>query len=208
MRNKFKYLVLMLFIFLIGIVSVSAKTCTIEEIGELKNRAGEITSTYDLIENPSYYYFAMDFYNLDPSLYFVEINNPSQHFKAVDETNSLRIPNLTIDRVTKNIFEVYAADQECTTEVLRNIEITLPRYNVYSDTPICNEFPDHVLCKELLMTDESISFSELEQEIKVYKENLDKENPDIIKLVTNSWILFAFLGFIIVVALIYYFIKR
>lgn len=208
MKYKTSQLIMILTIFLSGILSVSAKQCTVEEIGILKKRAEEITVITEMIETDAYYSNLIHLYNLDPSLYLVPVNDPDSHLKSEDETNSITIESYTIDHVITSTFKVYAEDQDCTSEVLRTVEVVIPRFNQYSTLPECQESPDYPLCKKVLYTDESKPFSELKSELLKYKEDKEKNQQQIVKTENKTLVWYIIGGIIIVSGGTYFFVKR
>ena len=172
------------------------------DLRELESLANKVKITYNLVEK-DYYYFDLYFNNLHDDIFLSSIGFGQGDIKKPEDSTTYIEQVYGIDNIIKNKFLVYATDGSCQGGALREIELTLPKYNEMSNTPICKNNPNYHLCKKLLFTDNNISYLELASKIE---ETLPKEIKVIEKDVVNNNIYYyiaAGAGIIIIAGIIY-----
>lgn len=201
MKNKKNYLLLLIAVLFLGIATVHASdtsTCDTVTKGKLRQSASNIKANYiveeesitdNLEEGEQTYtnrYLVIKIYNLSTGMYVeVQSSVPSvSNVQTVSKTyyrtdmspdGSISLRQDNFPYLVNYKITVYASvDSPCSGTVLRKINITLPKYNSYSNLDICDGLEDYYLCQEYITYDiDDKSF-------------LTKLNEYKSKLVTNS----------------------
>lgn len=61
-------------------------------------------------------------------------------------------------------FDIYS--NTCDSSSLRTIEYRVPKYNMYSEEPICQEYPNSTLCQDFITVDINMSNRDFNDEVK------------------------------------------
>jgi len=166
--SKTKYLIPILILSLLCPLKIKA-ACTEEEKKEFKKIEDEYKITYEFdTETKDYNLF----------LYFPKTNLYSYAFTeemfnkmelVENSTNVVKYPNVNSGN---HEFYVVGKTSSCN-EVLKTIEIKLPKYNKYSEDPLCNGIEEFVLCHPTY--DKDIDYETFVSRVNSYKKKLEKE---------------------------------
>lgn len=114
-------------------------------------------------------------------------------------------------------YNIYSNDKNCYGEQLLTKTISLPSINFYSFYDECKQYPNFKYCQK--WGELAISEQEFKEAIADYKDTLKARNKDNIKekssfwdividVLENNMIMFIIFGSVILIFLIYVFIKR
>ena len=100
-------------------------------------------------------------------------------------------------------FEIYSS--KCEGNVLRTIDHRIPKYNSYSEEPICKEYPNSELCQDFITTDLNLKNKDFKDEVKKSKtvtiDNNSKEideNERKPKNFFQKYLIYFIIGFIVI----------
>ncbi len=77
--------------------------------------------------------------------------------------------------ITKYKISVYATQGDCSNELLREMNIVVPKINLYANYQICEEAKGFYLCQEYINTDEEIGEDDFFQKAESYMKKIAKE---------------------------------
>ena len=147
---------LLIVLFLFNCLQVNAEC----QEYKIRSLAEKVNIRYNLVEE-DYYYFDLIFSNLDESIIVTSKNNPSFTISGMDgKTNHIE-KIYGIDQIMKTTFQVFALDQSCVAGTIREIEITLPKYNELANTEFCQKNPQKSGCQKLIFIDNKDSYSNM-----------------------------------------------
>lgn len=173
--------------------------CTYDTQKELQILASNITISYitgeELIETDDVdipeserdetyyykqYYFDIKIYNMNSRFYIKATDMDRGEIYTLDYQNIGDDGAITI-RVEASgeekrnwKFEIYTYEMNCINDRIRQIKLTLPMYNYYSELEICNDIPDFYMCRQFITT--TIDSSDFYKIVNDYKEKLDDRN--------------------------------
>lgn len=170
--KKYVYLLLFMFLFMSFPNMTKANTCMNSEKVKWQEIAKKISYSYDYLEFNEVAVFQIKLINIDPTLIIKDAKS--------DKTYSAANGELILDGYNsgKNYrFNVYANDSNCGGISLYTFYVSLPYYNSYYKSSLCQGIEDFKYCQK--WTRQPSSQSEFESSIKQYKESLEKEdNPN------------------------------
>ncbi len=210
-----KVLVLVPFMLFLCFTNYVYAECDYETQAKINNAAGAVRAEYEtfLYENDyydetygeyvtdSYWYGLIHIYNITEDIYINVIDNNGNSRKyTIDDVsadNVIYVGTGMANEVKKYKIEVYATDSSCIDNVIRTIDISIPRYNLFSIYSQCDEYPDYYYCSEFVFLD-NISEKEFYKGIEDYakrKEEEDKEGiiGQAVDLLKNNWVPIAIL---------------
>ncbi len=195
---KKRSLLFILFISVFMFVGVAKadedKTCNAVSLNELRTKAANIKVTYEagiklsgfdgsdaeLDEDGgigSYIRFIdIKIYNITSDLYvlvegdFVDKNTAVATLKNVGADGAATIRIKLLDEIRTYNFTVFSDAYGCSSQTLRKIKLTVPRFNYYSDLDICEDIPDYYLCQSFVTYD--IDGSTFFKKVEDYKAKL------------------------------------
>lgn len=191
--KKFKYVVLAVFMFLF-MGSVNAEVCSYETKAKINNEAANVKvdyetyeykqnindPTYDEVIEDSTWYGLIHIYNLTDNLSFkvIDKNGKKYEYSYSNTNNGEFTINTGIAMSVKNyIVELYYADSDCGKSSVRTFNVTIPRYNIYSDYGECIGNEDYYYCKQFVTLDD-IKESEFKSGVKAYSEERKKKQQE------------------------------
>ena len=191
-----------------ALITNAASKCDYSELAEINQEAANVKVTYEekleLLEKgelgkadledgatpPDLYtrYFTVNITNVTDNLYvkiYNSVDNTTKIFSSSDAVNGIvsyrwddigDIANLTV--------RVYTSTKtSCSNEEVLVQQVTLPKYNVYSETDYCETNPDDSICSQYVTKE--VTEEEFERKVeKQYKEDL-KEAQDSEKVVNK-----------------------
>lgn len=145
---------------------VKAQYCNYVDLAGFKKEAGNITYSYD--------------YSIqgDNALFDIKLNNLNQNlfFKINDKIYTYTRNELVLKGFNsgeKIVIYVYTNNEECKDEILRVININLPKYNPYYQLDICNGLENYSLCQK--WSNHNYSKTDFIIKVNEYKESLKKD---------------------------------
>jgi len=174
-----------------------AEECTEEKLKELKQQAENITVDIEFDEKN------IELDNFDTSYitiqgltngFYIYSKNQKYLYESTDN-----IDGKIIDTITADENKLYVYNDTCPNEIIREIKLTLKRYNPFSQYSECEGIDSNKLevCKEYIEKD--ITYQEFINKINEYKKNNDsKEIKEEIK--ENN--IYLIIGGILVVVII------
>ena len=77
----------------------------------------------------------------------------------------------------------------CSTEKLRTISMTLPKFNLMSNYDICNEIPDYYMCQTFVVNDYDMTEMEFKEkaEKEIKKREEEDKNIPIVDFFAKNW---------------------
>lgn len=197
MRKKVIYLLFMVATAITVVGKVEANTCSLEDRNALRAMAANVNVTYEEGSeeyNPEdgvyidTYFLDVKIYNLTSKMrvevYTDGVRKPDYFY--FDDLNgdgflSLRSANAT--KKMKYTIKLYGSSNDCFEQLLRTINITLPKYNYYSGYEICNGVTEFYMCQRF--TNYDFDPTTFYSSVYAYKEkinaqqNIIDENGDI-----------------------------
>lgn len=189
--------VITIILLLVFTINVNAAECSYEEQVKLNDIAATLKATYEEIDyetgEMSYYVdpetgiidtdrlekettkgFKVSLLNITDQIQ-VEVTN-----ETTGETNTYNASNtdngtviLTArpaDMIYNYKFVIRARGGDCTGTELRIMNLVVPKYNEYSDTSACTDYPNYQYCQKYLTTDLDIDFLTFYSGLDKYKE--------------------------------------
>lgn len=119
-------------------------------------------------------YLNIKIYNINSKINVIATNLDSKEkfnvtYKYIGTDGAVTIRRKLYNQLGNYKFEVYGAN-ECSSEVLRTMKLTLPRYNFLADMDMCSDIQDYYLCQRLVTYD--IDTGSAYALIDEYKESL------------------------------------
>ena len=165
---KKRYLTLTLALSLIG-MNKSYAACTQEQLDAFKLVEKEYKITYEL--------------NRSTKDYTVKLQeNENNKYEYVFSENLVKDKILSVENNTTIIERVYPGEytvyirskEELCNDNLKTITIKLPRYNIYSEDPLCDGIEEFYLCQETY--EKEIDRETFESRINTYKKSKEQQN--------------------------------
>ncbi len=111
-------------------------------------------------------------YNVSPELKVVLTSEDGTAIGHYDDSNDGVITFRNTDTKTiKNYKLEIQSDDVCMDKVIRTINLTLPKYNPYSEREICTEVPTYYLCQQFITYD--IDSEHFLKDVQNYKARLE-----------------------------------
>jgi len=127
------------------------------------------------------YDFSGKVYGLTRDLYIVvknSVNSESRTFSFSDARDGvITFSDLDENRIINYTIEVYAARGDCVRNLLRTFSLTIPKVNELRDFLVCQNAPEHYLCREFISTDWDFDIFEAATRVNEYIER-NKEAED------------------------------
>ena len=176
------YKILLLLVLTLSPYLVKAD-CTTEEIKHFREIEDDYKVTYEFDKETKTY--TLTFYNPEPDMYdFVITNGGFENNCETINDNSAVCTNVTSKNYT---IEVVGFTDSCE-DTLKTITLKLPKYNEYSEDPLCNGIEEFVLCQPTY--DKEIDRDTFESRVATYKKNLEsKETKEEVKVKEESKII-------------------
>jgi len=207
--------VILMFIFLMIIPSITKAECGYSEISRLQALATNLGFSYNYTETDeginSKVNFNITITNMVPELYIVDQTNIKVYY--YNQNKEVTIGNYKPGSTTR--FIVYGNSGACKGVEISNNYVTLPSYNRFYKDEVCNGVSDYKLCNRWSRVD--LSYSSFVKKVTEYKEQLNKEVPPVEQEKTVLEIIIDFLakysfyvfGFIIIVcSILIFYLKR
>ena len=164
-KNRFVYFFLFVVISLLLPKNIYAD-CTNEEKNNFKKIESEYTITYEYDKESNSYTIVLK--NPQPDTYGYKIaqNATGKYF---DLTTSNETPIVLSEYAPGNYtIEIYGKTETCK-DKLKTSSIDLPRYNKYSEDPLCDGIEEFYLCQETY--DKNIDYETFVERVNIYKNN-------------------------------------
>lgn len=204
-KKSIKYIVSFVILFLVGIAFVNADdsvTCDTVTKGKIRQAAANIKANYIVEEEEKSYedeyggtstyadrFLVIKIYNVVSGMYLtvsssvedaakdkVTTVNQTLYMSDIGADGAISIKQDNFPYLVTYEINVYASiDSPCSGIKLRTINVTLPKYNTYSNLDACDGFSDYYLCQEYITfdIDGKTFFNKLDE----YKAKvLDEEN--------------------------------
>lgn len=174
-------------------IKVNAASCSLEKRVKLNNEAGAVTATsepfeYNYMTNDDItdeqiiqtsYLGAIKIYNLTENLYAIATYGDDK--KTINygsgSNNINTISTGAMDIVKEYTVSVYPTDTSCGKDAIRTLQVSVPRYNTYSVTPKCIEYPDYFYCSKFLTVD-NISREDFSSGLEQYISSQDSKKNE------------------------------
>lgn len=157
-------------------------TCSNKDLSELSKAAMRIRVTYEPVEikhpdNSSLSFYMLDIkvYNLIPELDVYVTNKNGNTFMIEKEkikNGMITIRSEDTTEISKYTFRV-ESNESCQGKILRTMNLTLPKYNQYSQREVCEEIPTYYLCQEYINFE--IDDAKFLNSVTTYKERISKK---------------------------------
>ena len=92
-------------------------------------------------------------YNNEKTIYYSDTKNGNYSFSVTDYFHYIDYK-----------FDIYS--NICDTASLRTIEYRVPKYNMYSEEPICQDYPNSALCQDFITVDINMANKDFNDEVK------------------------------------------
>lgn len=168
----YKYLLLSILLFIFTPI-VKANTCSNSEIVKYKELAKNVEITYDYVETDAGVYFKVKMINLMPGIKIKDVYNNLFY----DYTGNELELNSYYGQGRSYKFSFYTVDENCYIGSLYDRYITLPYYNYYHNSELCNGIEEFKYCHK--WTKGPNSYDEFEKLVNEYKNSLKTQDLSI-----------------------------
>lgn len=193
MKTRIKKLFLLAIILLTPNLVTAASSCTYEQQAELNDIVANVKASYEVVDiyngkvydvdNPNsdgtflekdHYIkgFNVSILNITNDIYVRVSNNKNKEVKTyhyadtVDGTATFQTTE--VESLITYTIEVFANKYSCVGEKLRELSITTPLYNNYSERLDCKDNTDFYYCQEFIPS-ENIPYNEFKTKMNEYK---------------------------------------
>ena len=194
--KKIIVLVFTYFLFVFSLKNAHAASCLYDEQLELNNAAASVKLDYsekrELVqeevegETEAAYrlYFNVNILNITDKIYVSVYNSVDKSTKIFNSSNTSNgVASFDwegIDELTELTIKVYAnSNTGCPNTELLTITKVLPMYNIYSQDPFCEKYPDEKVCQKY--TSAEISYTEFEKVVAKYDKKEEQERKELEK---------------------------
>lgn len=172
-KGKISFIVLIILCFFTNMSISNADTCSSTKLEELKQKAEniDIYTEFDdsSINNRIYDRYHITITGLTEGLYIYTDN----YEKAFDMSS---VVEGTINSyITTNVKKINIYSNECDDQIIKSIEMNLKKFNFYSTYKECEGISGEDLAVCSKFYDGELTDSVFQNEIKKYKESLEKE---------------------------------
>lgn len=179
-KHKFLLSILSLSLF---IPSTTYADCTKEEIDNFKEIEDEYKITYEFDKDTKTY--TINFVNPNPGNYgykLIYVKNEKTKLEYNLTTIIEKNYSKTNFSSGNYIFEIYGNTDTCN-EKLKSKTLVLPKYNKYSEDPLCEGIEEFVLCQPTY--DKDIDYESFVSRVNSYKNKMSntkkEEEPTVVK---------------------------
>lgn len=171
--KKIRYIILTIAIFLTCLTNAYA-ACTQEEINGFKKVEDEYTVKYEIDKETKKYYIYFE--RPQQNVYDFAIYTGNK-FKCEDVSDTLS----KCYHFDSGEYKIAIMGQtESCNDIFKTITLKLPKYNAYSEDPLCEGIEDFVLCNPTY--EKEIDYDTFVSRIETYKKNhvenkIEKEEP-------------------------------
>lgn len=166
MKKKKK--ILLTIISFIAFTSKTYAECTNEEVNAFKKISNEYKVTYEM--NTESKLYNLTFYDPAPDKYTFVINGATDGDFSIHDNNNYQYLGLSPGEYTVTIEGVTNTCKD----VLKTINLSLPKYNKYTEDPLCKGIEEFVLCQSTY--DKDIDYETFKQRVEVYKKTKTENN--------------------------------
>ena len=142
--------------------------CTNEEVNAFKKISNEYKVTYEM--NTESKLYNLTFYDPAPDKYTFVINGATDGDFSIHDNNNYQYLGLSPGEYTVTIEGVTNTCKD----VLKTINLSLPKYNKYTEDPLCKGIEEFVLCQSTY--DKDIDYETFKQRVEVYKKTKTENN--------------------------------
>lgn len=118
---------------------IEAKACSNTELARLKNMAANIAHDYTYQQSGNNVSFTINLRNIRPEIYVYDFIRRTSHYNQ-ESTTWDNAPGKTMTYIVK------AREGACAERTLTTFYITLPQYNRYYTSTICDKAREYTLC--------------------------------------------------------------
>lgn len=166
MKKKKK--ILLTIISFIAFTSKTYAECTNEEVNAFKKISNEYKVTYEM--NTESKLYNLTFYDPAPDKYTFVINGATDGDFSIHDNNNYQYLGLSPGEYTVTIEGVTNTCKD----VLKTINLSLPKYNKYTEDPLCKGNEEFVLCQPTY--DKDIDYDTFKERLEVYKKTKTENN--------------------------------
>ena len=203
MKKKY-ILFIFILLFVCGIDSVfAANICTKEKYNDLKKKAVKIEMNWTLeYDNDDNFYFQINANNVDENLmlffdgiYYEPKNGSIDVLTPLEGGNTYQ-------------FKFYGGyDHPCVEEYVYTKNLTVPKYNKYSELEVCSEYSEWDLCDKWY-SGEIENINDFYNKLEEYKKKIDTNEIILKKENDNLYYVFGLVIIIVLVILFFIIYKK
>lgn len=172
--KKYKYLLLSLLISLL-IPSTIYAECTEEDLQDFKEKEKEFTIKYEFDKETKMYTITM---NYPDSEKYVYGSNDKDFISSKCEVIDKKTVKCEQVKPNEYTFAIIGKSESCK-DVLKNITISLPQYNNYSEDPLCAGLEEFYLCQPTY--DKVVDYDTFVSRVKLYKEKQEAKKKNVVQ---------------------------
>ncbi len=162
--KKYKYILITILIPLLIPITAYAD-CSEEDIKEFREIQDEYKVAYEFDKETKTYILTFNSTSSENFEYTITENVEAFADCEATEDKKMICKNIPSG---KYVIEVTGSDENCQ-DTLKKIEMELPRYNEYSEDPLCNDIEEFVLCQPTY--DKEIDYDTFVSRVNTYKKN-------------------------------------
>lgn len=169
MKYAYKYIVYILITFLIC-CSKTYASCTDAEISTFKKIEKDYTVKYEYDKTTQMYNVYLKSTNPDIYYYKLFITNPENLNCETKDSETVKCYNFK-----PGVYDIWITGQTQTCDdVLKTLQLKIPKFNKYSEDPLCNGIEEFVLCNPGY--EKEIDYDDFVSRVNTYKKNKTKND--------------------------------
>lgn len=167
MMKWYKCLFLVILLFMGCPKLTKALTCSNAEMVKYQELAKNVNVSYEYVEQNSVVLFKIKFTNIQPGLVIKDVKNNNSYNYSSSE---LELNNFYQGKNYR--FDIYTTDANCSGQLLYSHYMSLPYYNPYYISPLCEGIEGFKYCQK--WTKPPSSQENFERAIEKYKREQEK----------------------------------
>lgn len=230
MRKNVHFLIIFVLSYFIFLPNASALSCSNKDANDLVSYASYVKAKYDIIDNSKRktakingkameyaipnFTFNITIYNVTDNIYLKITNDVNEQeivvYNKDTNKNTYTFSNYDFGQIYNYTIEILSNNPSCKNESIRKINLTKPKYNVFSEYSECNG-SKLAYCQKFISTNKKINLDEFSQMVDLEKDESEDSRVVFLNFVIknkNKFIITLILLSIIVVLMIIIVILR
>ena len=219
MSRFVKYAIFFLFSFMfITMMPKAEDSCNYKEQQALNKEISNIKTSYEFIdEDPLKYHFRINITNIAEDLKLIITDDySSQELEIIRENTDNGVYSFETLIATKKVtftIEIYSIGNSCYNKKMQTKKVVTPRYNPYSTSSWCDNYPEFQYCDKFKDTS-NLTYSEFTNKVQNYAINLQKKGSHNVKnsifYYFKKYLIYIIIGVVIIAIAIsvFLFIKK
>lgn len=176
MRTSVNYLMFLLICIFMSPLIVNAD-CDYQRISDLKKIASNVQFNYSYDLNSVQRQTLNGINTVNEPSFSVDISNITGDIYVIDNIDNVFNSDTTLsyDSINRIEYDIYSRDVNCPDKLLSTKYITIPRFNDYSLSNECKQYPNFKYCS-LWQDSDAIYSDDFDSELALYKKNISSKS--------------------------------